>query len=197
MKTKDVIAMLQKADPTGEVDVCVGNVDISYIGRLPAYYDGSQQVLILNEKGRVIGGKYKREGNKVQIHLLPFSTLLWDHVDIEIDYSELDEGRKQEYKENHDNIRKAAMNCDKELEFEFFSKHIKERASKIVDDDTFDLDAAIKDFFTENISPYDKIPDDIPFIGLSYVDRRGVQWSREINIRFVPDEGFVLTKERK
>jgi hypothetical protein len=194
MKTKQVIALLQKADPEGELEVCCGNVDISYIGRDPAYWDGTLQVLVRNEKGRVIGGKYKREGHKVQIHLLPFSTLLWDNEKAVMDYSELDEGRQKEYKENHENIRKAAMACDHELEFEHFSKHIKERALKLMDDEG-DLDNVIKDFFTENISPYDKIPDDIPFIGLSYLDRRDIQWNREINVSFVPDEGFVLTKE--
>jgi hypothetical protein len=195
MKTKDVIAMLQKEDPSGEIDVCVGNVDISFISREAAYYDGSQQVLIRNESGRAIGGKYKRQGDKVQIHLLPFSTLLWDKTEINIDYSELGEIRGKEYKDNHDKIKAAALALDCELELEYFTKHIKERAEKLGDDEENDLNDIIKDFFMANITPKEKFPDDIPFIGLSYIDRRNIQWGREVSVNYTED-GFVLKKEK-
>ena len=31
MKIKDLIAALQEADPSGEIECCVGNVDIWYV----------------------------------------------------------------------------------------------------------------------------------------------------------------------
>ena len=45
MKVKDLIKQLQELDPTGEIEVCVGNSDIIDISLFPAYYDGYLQVL--------------------------------------------------------------------------------------------------------------------------------------------------------
>jgi hypothetical protein len=194
MKTKDLIALLQKADPTGEINVCVGNVDISWAGREPAYYDGPSQVIIKNEKGRPIGGKYHRKGDKVQIHLWPFSTLIWDYKDIVIDYSELDEERQISFKENHDKIRTAAKNLDYELELENFMKWIKDKAKTVFDNDEDEMSRVAKEFFDKNITPYDKISDDIPIIGESYITRRQIQWDRELNLSYDAD-GFHIKKK--
>lgn len=67
MKSKTLIEMLQKADPTGNEEVCVGNVDIHFVETMPAYYDGTLQVLERNEElecYNIIGAKYRRSGVK-------------------------------------------------------------------------------------------------------------------------------------
>ena len=41
MKTKELIKMLQKEDPTGEAEVVVGNQPITHIEFAPGFYDGA------------------------------------------------------------------------------------------------------------------------------------------------------------
>lgn len=50
MKTKKLIELLNQCDPSGELEVCLDNIDICSVGREPAYYDGALQVLIRNDK---------------------------------------------------------------------------------------------------------------------------------------------------
>jgi len=86
MKTKDLIKRLQEADPSGEVECCVGNLDIYFVEDLPSYYDGALQVLVHDESIRdkcwsVIGGKLIRTGQrKIQIHTLSIEDALFDDV---------------------------------------------------------------------------------------------------------------------
>ena len=71
MKTKELIRLLQEADPTGEEEVCVNNEDILDVGTEPAYWDGTLQILERDEKlspyYNVVGATFKREGCKVSI----------------------------------------------------------------------------------------------------------------------------------
>lgn len=194
MKTKELIRLLQKEDPSGELEACVGNVDISWVCTEPAYYDGPQQVLTRNEKGKKIGGKYCRSGHKVQIYLWKFSELIWDYKDAVIDYSDLDEERQKSYKENHDKIRDAANNLNYELELENFTKWAKEKGKLLIDDDNDGIAEVAKEFFDKNITPYDSIPDDIPIIMESYISRRQKQWDRQLEVSY-SSEGFKITKK--
>jgi hypothetical protein len=91
MKTKDLIAALQDADPTGEVEVCVGNQDIYFVEQLPAYYDGRLQTLIVDNSPnpRINGVKVHSSGNKVQIHIMGVEDVLLDDPDATIDLSDL------------------------------------------------------------------------------------------------------------
>lgn len=173
MKTKELIRLLQKEDPEGNLDVCADNIDISDVYRLEAYYDGSQQILIRNEKGQIIGGRYNRTGYKIKLSLLPFTHLVWDNKDI--NYSDLSPSDQKFFKENHDSIKQASKDCDYELELDCFIKFIKKKA-----DISNEL---IKEFFDKNLSPYDVISDDIPIIGESYVTRRMKQWERQIEVK--------------
>ena len=167
--------MLQKADPSGEEHVCVENCDISWIDCEPAYYDGSQQILIRNEKGKIIGGKYHRNGKKIQIHLMSFNDVLWDR-EIPIDYSELNESRQEECKKNHEDIVKRSKEIQLEIELEFFTEFVK---SKIADLD----DEAIKAFYNEHYTPNTSLPVDIAALNKSFHDRRIMQWERQVGIK--------------
>ncbi len=194
MKTKDLIKMLQREDPTGEEHCCVGNVDISWVGNEPAYWDGNQQIILYNEKGEIIGGKYHRNGQKIQIHIAPFSDLIWDRQeDFVIDYSELCDERKVAYKKNHDKIISDSKALDLELDLEYFVKHIKERVEKIMDNDE-GVEEAAKNFYMKNLNPYIKIPEDIPVLGNSFVGRRNIQWGRELEVFYDRDHGLVIRK---
>lgn len=105
MKTKEVIKLLQDADPSGELECFgCGNSDITYVDCLPAYYDGSGQLIIRDEKGRVIGAKFLRSGNKVCIRTMDIEDALWDNPDLPVDFSEIQEWHN--YRENVEKIRK-------------------------------------------------------------------------------------------
>jgi len=87
MKTKELIKRLQDADPSGEIECCVGNQDIYFISQEPSYYDGALQVLIHDEKLRdkcwsIVGAKIIRTSQpKIQIHILSIQDVLFDTED--------------------------------------------------------------------------------------------------------------------
>lgn len=118
MKTKELIRQLQEADPSGEMDCCIGNVDIHFVSVSPSYYDGYKQVLIRNEKNpyyNIIGAKVISEGQKVVLHELSIKSILWDDPDLPIEYDEYSE---RSYKEIHENIRKEVREFIIEMENE-------------------------------------------------------------------------------
>lgn len=193
MKTKELIRLLQKHDPSGEEHVCVNNVDIRFIENAPAYWDGPQQIIIQDEKGQISGGKYNRTGSKIQIHTSSFSTLVWDRPDFPIDYSDLDERRQNEYKTNHNKIRDEAKDFEYKLELEYFTKFIKDCAAEIMENDE-DLNDMSKEFYDDNFTPDDPFPDDIPWLGESYHSRRIKYWSSNTKVTY---NGFGFEIERR
>lgn len=90
MKTKDLIAALQAADPSGELEVAVGNTDIHFVDKEPAYYDGCLQVLKRDPKKidcyNIVGGEFRSNGNKIVIHTLSIKTALWDNSDLPVTF---------------------------------------------------------------------------------------------------------------
>lgn len=91
MKTKELIKRLQKADPTGEGEVCYGNEDILFIETLPAYYDGSLQVLVRDEKRddyNVVGAKFVRTGSKVQIVTYSIEDAVYDNPELPVEFDQ-------------------------------------------------------------------------------------------------------------
>jgi hypothetical protein len=184
MKTKDLIAALQKADPSGELECCVGNVDIHFVDTEPAYYDGSLQVLIRDESKKpyfdIVGGKYVDKGTKVVIHTFALSDLIFDFPDAKIDLSELSEGRRQRYEEHINKTRQKSLDIHNEIECGYFVKHIKNRVSEFTGET--DIENLAKDFFAKNLQWDNPLPTDIPWQGNSYVDRRNIQWEREIEV---------------
>lgn len=90
MKSKDVIKMIQELDPTGEMDVCVGNTDIFDIVVEPAYYDGCYQRLIRDpEKAPyydIVGGEYISEGYKMCIDGLTLKSAIWTNPDLPVKF---------------------------------------------------------------------------------------------------------------
>jgi hypothetical protein len=79
MKVKELIRQLQEADPSGELECCVDNIDIHFVSRWPANYDGSFEVLVRdpNITGfNITGGIIQCEGEKVQIRTLSLEDCL-------------------------------------------------------------------------------------------------------------------------
>ena len=197
MKTKEVIRQLQEADPTGEAEVCVGNVDILFIDKSPAYYDGKLQVLERdeNQKGyNIVGAKLLSNGIKIVINPMSIYDALWEDPELPIDYSDLHPDSVARYKESHDKTRKQVIECHNKLELEYFIKHIKNRASEITDDLEGVEDRA-RIFFENNVDYKDPIPKDVANSGESYVGCRNKQWLREIEVSY--DGSDIEIKRKK
>jgi hypothetical protein len=90
MKSKDLIKQLQELDPTGDVEVCVGSVDIFTAMRVPAYYDGALEVLIRDDSKKpyydVTGVKITYEGEKINLQTLSISDVLEEDFDAIVQY---------------------------------------------------------------------------------------------------------------
>jgi hypothetical protein len=93
MKTKELIRLLQAADPSGEIECVVNNIDIYSVYRNEAYWDGRAQILIRDEKKspcyNVVGAKVKQSGWKIQIMPLSIEDVLIDYPEMPVDLSEV------------------------------------------------------------------------------------------------------------
>jgi hypothetical protein len=200
MKTKEVIRQLMEADPSGEEEVCVGNVDIHFIHAEPAYYDGALQVLTRNPDCKyynITGGKYRRTGMKVVIKTLSITDAIScayeGESDCQIDYSELSERDQVETKKAHNQLREWHKTLDIEMEQENFLDWVKEQAAKVTAD-TDHVEGAAKRFFSANISPGDPYEDGKVPMGHSYVSMRKMQWSRDLEL--LVDDGFLRVRKK-
>ena len=93
MKTRDLIALLQAADPTGEVECVVGADDVYFVSKAPMYYDGRPWLLMHDEALRgkaysVVGLRYPAGGNKVNIMTLSAKDVLYEAPDAPIECAE-------------------------------------------------------------------------------------------------------------
>lgn len=94
MKTSQLIVRLNEIDPTGENEVCVGNCDINFIDKLPAYYDGKLQLLERDESGKptYLKGYRISSGQKINLFTTSLLELAIERPNFEIIYdSEQDE----------------------------------------------------------------------------------------------------------
>lgn len=70
MKTRILIEMLQKADPSGEAECCIGNTDIHYVDAMPAYYDGRAQIV---ERDGYRPTKLISKASGTKVKIIPWS----------------------------------------------------------------------------------------------------------------------------
>lgn len=201
MKTKELIRRLQEEDPSGEIEVCVGNVDIHFVERMPAYYDGSLQVLIRNKNTKyynIVGGKYVRSGDKVNIHTLSITDAISNACSVdskfEVDYSELSEDRAKATKKAHDDLREWHRKLNIAHEQEYFLRWVKQEAAKVTAD-TDEVDGVGLRFFDKNVSPDDPLPEGGIPLGHSYVTTREMQWDQKFEVLI--DDGFLKIRNRK
>lgn len=103
MKSREVIRLLQKIDPSGETEVCVGNRDIWHIYREDAYWDGRLQVLKRNETEKVFfniaGAKITGKGEKILIRTLSIEELLFDSPDAPVEFEDASDHDKADVEE--------------------------------------------------------------------------------------------------
>ena len=89
MKTRELIRLLQEADPSGELECCVDNEDIHFLEVIPAYWDGRLQVFTRDpaRKGYfdIVGAKITAAGTKIKIRHLSIEDLLIDNPEMPVD----------------------------------------------------------------------------------------------------------------
>ena len=116
MKTKDLIAQLQAADPTGELECCIGNSDVWYVYREIAYWDGCLQVLKRNPDTKyynVIGGEYRSNGEKVVIRELSLFDAILNDSEVPITYET--DYCKRKYEKLIEEERELIRKIDKDI----------------------------------------------------------------------------------
>jgi hypothetical protein len=101
MKSKELIKLLQKADPTGETEVFVDNIDIYSVYKEEMYWDGKPQLLIRDNSKlpyyNIVSGKICYRGDKISIKTLSIEDALVDHPDMPVDLSEVPEHSIKEW----------------------------------------------------------------------------------------------------
>lgn len=199
MKSKELIKRLQEIDPSGETEVCVGNVDIHFVDILPAYYDGTLQVLQRDPERKgyydIIGGKYVRNGHKIEINCLSISDCIAeDPENFIIDYSALSEKQAETTKKAHDELRQASRDIDTKIEREYFKKWVMAKAETFTCD-SIQIEDAVYKFFDigKNISPKDPISNNN---GYSYIKMRELQWDEKFEVIIKDGWLEIQTKER-
>jgi hypothetical protein len=160
VKTKDLIKELQEADPTGELEVCVNNVDIFTVTPEPAYWDGKLQVLkrdpALKPYYDVVGAKYVTSGCKINIDPMSITDLLWSEPEAEIDYSDIPEHSRARYEESDNKTRQAARNVERKVAMDAFYRWVKKQTEEIRPGGE-DCRHSADYFFEKHLTPYDPI----------------------------------------
>ena len=198
MKTKELIALLQNADPAGELECCVDNIDIIDVAVEPAYFDGCLEVLIRdpnNEFYNVIGAKFIATGYKLNISPHSIRSAILDNVDLPIDYVGLNETSLAAYKKYVEERKISVEQMQIKSELEWFKKYVRSKVN-ICEEHLLQIEK----FYYDKLSWRDKIPKDILSLRTkdeatySYVEHRKMQWDRTIQIS-IENNKLVITKQ--
>ena len=193
MKTKDLIAELNEADPSGELEVCVENVDIFTVTTEPAYWDGRLQVLKRDPAKKpyydIVGGKYTSKGSKVVISPMSITDLLWSDPDAEIDYSEVGNPDSAErYRKSDDETRAAAREVELKVEMDAFYRWVKSKTEEIRPNGEDCRHSADYAFEKLGLSPKDPVKDLPPKkdgkyeVWPSWDERRRAMWDDTLEV---------------
>lgn len=206
MKTKDLIAELQKADPSGENECCIGNADIHCVYAEPAYWDGCLQVLLRDKSNpyyNIIGAKYVGTGTKVVISPLSISDAIFEDENLPVTYEGISDFKIKSYEEKIQKARKETNEINNSCEKGFFVKYIVKKYSNLVSEN--ELTRIAEKYYEDNLDYQDGMPKDILTLKRkekindveyevipSWLERREMQWDREITIDF--DNGIPFLK---
>ncbi len=82
MLTKELIALLKEADPEGNTEVCIDNLPVWYVQKLPAYYDGCMirytPSLTQDHFTHVEKMERVQNGSKIDICYYSWKSAMWD-----------------------------------------------------------------------------------------------------------------------
>ena len=198
MKSKELIQLLQEEDPTGEVEVCVNNVDIYFLTTELAGWDGCLQVLTRDHSKdpfyNITGARYVRSGSKIVLHPMSVRDVLWNSPDAVIDYSELSPVSRGRYEECDNKTRQASRDCEKRCEMDMFYQWVQSTAAEIHPGGDF-KDGELREesdrFYEANLSPNDPLKELPPKSDKdgnmwhpSVCDCRESEWGDKVEVRW-------------
>lgn len=198
MKSKELIRRIMEADPSGEEEVCIGNADILCVQKLPAYYDGTLQLLERDPNNKfynVIGAKYKIKGLKISIEPHSIQDAICDDPNLPIDYSELPEITAARYKAMDDKAKQEILQSEQALELKIFTQWVeKQYPVGFVDPQTGEDPKAIANriFKEYQMSRYDPLPGNgkVP-PNKSYQEARFEQWDSMFYFHKIFKKGVI------
>ena len=112
MKTRELIQQLNDADPTGELECCIKNSDISHVDVVPAYYDGTLELLVrdIDNPARVRSAIYETSGKKLRICPLSIEDVIFDDPDLVVQIHSCDEEIRDRLEASIASYRSKAKN---------------------------------------------------------------------------------------
>ena len=174
MKTKTLIELLNKADPSGEEECCVDNKDILFLESVGSYYDGRRQTLIRDENEtkyyNVKGVKITGEGTKIQIHTHSVYDFLMCNEDGVV---ETDNERD---KERVEDFRKLMKKIDDDFALNTFVEYCEKRFNKDTLDGKLEKDDAAS-FWAE----HPELNKEFNSIGSSILDKKYRFWDCSVS----------------
>ena len=114
MKTKELIKILNEIDPEGETEVVIENESAFFAYKEPAYYDGIMELILKNENGEIIGGKYSSKGSKISLRPYGIMSAIYDFPELSVEY-DIANSKKEEYKKMVEQWRIESREIDEEF----------------------------------------------------------------------------------
>lgn len=102
--------------------VCIDNMEILSVEPKPAYWDGTLNKIILDEKGRIEGIKLTSKGNKLEIRCRDLDDIFLDNPDVLVIYEGLNDWKINEYRERIERLREESREIIQEIEEEMPQK---------------------------------------------------------------------------
>ena len=195
MKTKELIRLLQEADPEGEFECCVDNIDIHFVEPNPVYWDGHMQKLIRDESKKpyfdIVGAEYAT-GTKLNIRTFSISDGIENDYEFPVDYSNLSSNKAEYYKTSHNKEREQMIGVLDRVHRHAFYEYInrkkvhnpfvtREEANKLYDELGLHFEDKLDDIQREGIW------------SVSIAEREELTWDRLLNLQWSA-EGLKITK---
>lgn len=137
MKTRELIEQLMKADPSGELECCVNNVDIYFVAPEVGYWDGCQQVLLHDESRKpfysIIGVRFNSKETKINLTTVDWRLAISDDPDdFIVEYDS--EYTRNKYEVIVEKERQAARDAENSVDRQFFVSWAKEKFTELAED---------------------------------------------------------------
>lgn len=205
MKTKELIRLLQEADPSGELECCVENIDILGVYPELAYWDGAFQVLVRDNSKKpyydVVGAKYIAEGTKITISPHSIDDAIFDHRNLPVEYIGMSTDQQKRYEKSVQEKRDQAFNIKNEVSRDSFKQYVQNKFPELSQEA---VEKSAFEYYNKHMSFEDEMPDDIKKMftmkdGMkicpSWNERRSLQWDRELDLKFVENQVIITKKE--
>lgn len=172
MKTNKLIELLQKLDPTGELNVWCDGKDITEGNSMPAHYDGYNAVIEYDEESFSV--HYNTKYRKVELESMSIIDVIKYDTEVNIDYTGLDEDRIQRYRTHHDKLRQKEYDFQTDFDFRSFLEFCASKAGK-TGKNLDGLYSSVKTFFDK-----------------WYDVKKGFTWHVIYNLTWDSDENFSV-----